>query len=415
MSDNSDDMMDDLEGIDGDTLDDFDDVDDFGEGGDGDNPLMKIAMIGAAFVAIVGGIMLFGGDKQAPLQSSVKSRDFTEAPGLSDVTEDYAERVAEQNEKVVEKAIQEGTSAMPRPISTPSTTLSLAEDDSIEEDPLDRWRRIQEERQRQELESLPQQKKTSASGEVIENLAKAMSSQMASVIQYVQPGEMTVENVADNEDLEAYFEELAEEAEEANGEGEGGVDNTILNVLIPAGKIEYAQLLTEANSDAPGPVLAHLVSGPLQGSRLIGDFSVENDEYLVLTFDTIVIDGISYDTEAVALDPDTANPGMVSEVDHRYFKRIFLPAAAAFITGYAEAVAETGQETTAVGDNTATQTIPEPDATEELFSGIEEAANIIGEFMEEEADNTEVLVKVNQGTPMGVLFTQPVAIEEEAF
>ena len=37
-----------------------------------------------------------------------------------------------------------GTSAMPRPISTPSTTLSLSDDDAVEEDPLDRWRRIQE-------------------------------------------------------------------------------------------------------------------------------------------------------------------------------------------------------------------------------------------------------------------------------
>src|SRR5690606_12018046 len=85
----------------------------------------------------------------------------------------------------------------------------------------------------------------------------------------------------------AYLEAL-EEKKRAAREAEmarqqalmGGVGNEdIENIIIPAGTIEYAQLVTEANTDAPGPVMAQIASGPLAGARLIGSFQ-STDNYL---------------------------------------------------------------------------------------------------------------------------------------
>ena len=184
-------------------------------------------------------------------------------------------------------------------------------------------------------------------------------------------------------------------------------------ILIPAGEIEYAQLMVEANSDVPGPVLALLVSGPLSGSKLLGTFTVV-DDYLTISFETIVVDGESYSISAVALDPSTTLPGMATEVDHRYFKKIVLPAAAAFIEGFAEAVSETEETTITIdtGSDTTTSTNGEPTTEEEVANGIEEAGQEISEILEEMADETETLVKIHAGTPIGVLFTEPVVQEE---
>ena len=64
--------------------------------------------------------------------------------------------------------------------------------------------------------------------------------------------------------------------------GAANAEETIFeDILIPAGTIEYAQLVLEANTDAPGPVLADIMSGPLAGSKLLGSFT-STDDYLIL-------------------------------------------------------------------------------------------------------------------------------------
>src|SRR5690606_9021030 len=69
------------------------------------------------------------------------------------------------------------------------------------------------------------------------------------------------------------------------------VDLAKQEVIIPAGNIAYGQLLNALNSDIPGPVLVHVLSGPFSGGRALGQFQVSQD-YLVLTFKAIVKDGV---------------------------------------------------------------------------------------------------------------------------
>src|SRR5690606_16466854 len=115
--------------------------------------------------------------------------------------------------------------------------------------------------------------------------------------------------------------EEAEAAEEAAAAAAQGADEQIEVVLYPAGKIAYAQILTEANSDVPGPVLAQIASGPLSGSRVLGSFSKET-ELLTIKFDTVIVDGVSIDINGSAIDPKTTLPAMATDVDHHYLARI---------------------------------------------------------------------------------------------
>lgn len=196
------------------------------------------------------------------------------------------------------------------------------------------------------------------------------------------------------------------ERAEANGGAGQSVDDEI--ILLPASTIEYAQLLTEANTDVPGPILAEIASGPLKGARLLGSFE-ETFDYLTLNFDQVVFEGISYDTEAVALDPDTTLPGVITDINRRYLQRVILPTASAFITGFAEAVSQSGQTTIRIeGDTTITETDNERNEGEEVASGIAEAGQALGGLIDEVAGNTKARLRVKSGTPLGILFVEAV-------
>ena len=149
------------------------------------------------------------------------------------------------------------------------------------------------------------------------------------------------------------------------------------------------------------------MSGPLKGNRILGSFEPQ-DSYLTLNFDTIVIDGEALTIDAVALDVDTTLPALATEVDRRYFKRIFLPAAAAFIEGFAEAVAESGRTTITIEGETVAEEEEEASDEQEIASGIEEVGTELGEILDEMAEDTEVLIRVEAGTPFGLLFVEPV-------
>src|SRR5690606_4524314 len=106
----------------------------------------------------------------------------------------------------------------------------------------------------------------------------------------------------------------------------------------------------------------------------LGQFNRQN-EYLTLDFNRIVKDGVSYQISGIAMDEKTTLVGLASEVDNHYFQRIILPAAAKFIEGYAGAVAETGTSTTTTAGGGVVQETPEPDATDELYKGLETSAS----------------------------------------
>jgi intracellular multiplication protein IcmE len=436
-----------------DTLADFDDNGDFAEFDQQksnssfgalvkNNPLIKIGMVVAGLIVIVGLIMMFGGEKEKLADSSVPQgagAELKEAPGLSEVSPEMRQALEDDNQQRMEEALQTGQSVLPTPIDPPKERLPVPTDTSAEEDPLLRWRQMQEERLQTEQQTLDAAQQTGgdpaqppAPDPALGALTAAMQAQMGQVLGEDKTGSsiqyMEVTNLAD---LLA-----AMQAQQQGGAAQGqqamdlqmiqaqlGPDEIIdpqtgqiikaPKISIKAGSIEYAQMITEANSDIPGPVVAMLASGKYSGSRMLGSFE-RKDKLLVISFNTLVDKkGVAIPIEAYALDPGTTLGGLATEVDQRYWKRVILPAAADFVQGLGEAVAESGSSTVTVSGDTVIEEQNDIDTRQELYKGVERGAERVSELLDDEADKTEILVRVAAGTPMGVLFTQSVTDQDE--
>ncbi len=414
--------------------DEFDDLADQGTTlGDlwRNNAFVKIGVIIAALILFILIISIFsGGGGKAPDSRVSRSTDLTEAPGSSEVSESYRQAVEEENNRRIEDAIRQSESAVPTPVEPPKGTLPLQFEEPEEEDPLERWRRMQEERLRQQQIQVEDAAPPPAPEEdtrtpAVNALAQAMSQQMESVLanqQIKSPQTLSIadlgylENLAEQErqQREAELERLRQQRE-ARALAAGAAGASDIEILLPAGTIEYAQLITEANSDVPGPILAEIATGPLRGGRLIGSFE-STGKLLTLSFSAVILDGVDYPVSGVAIDPETTLPGVATDVNSRLFKRVFLPAAAEFITGFTDAVSNSGRTSITISGDSVSETTDNDDLStdQEVASGIAELGEELEEIIDDTVDDIEPLVRVRAGTSVGVLFTSAVVDQARA-
>ncbi|HEY8964361.1 MAG TPA: TrbI/VirB10 family protein [Alphaproteobacteria bacterium] len=383
------------------------------------NPLIKIAVVSIGAVLLIAGYLMFGGGGgDAPKSTVGTPLQQSEAPGAA-TTPAYTQAINDVNQQRLNAAMQSGGSSIP----IPTAGNDVADTQPVEEeppvtlqDPLADWRAAVQQpveqgptlQQPQQGSEMPhpypnQQQQMAPLGpdpEAVNALAQAMNTQMAAILDKHKIDGAKIMTVTSAD----YFKQQAE----ANGGTETVVpeEEEIEEILVPAGTIAYAQTLTEANSDVPGPVLARIASGPLTGSRVLGDFQT-TEEKLVLKFNKVVIKGVTYPIQAVALDPKTTLPGVATDVDHRYWKRFILPAAASFIEGMGEAIAQREQTVVVTGD-TAVSSQPDLNTKEELAAGFAEGTANIADELDDEGDSVQPLVRVHAGTPVGILFLEPV-------
>lgn len=423
--------------MDDDIPEDFDDLDlsddnlgadfDVGEGSLGDmwrnNPLVKIGAIVGGLVVVIGAVVLFGGEKEQSQTSRVgRGASVKQAPGTAPVSEAYRESINERNIQEREEAIRTGGSAIPEPIDPNVGRAPLPNKDDAEEDPLARWRRLQEERQKQVAAAppviqpdLPQVEIQDNSAEIANALAQAMASQMESILDNISAARPQNVVVTDQEFIDALNEEeQLQEAEAAAAAAQQVASQQVVNIILPAGSVEYGQTLIDANTDAEAPVLARIVTGPFRGSRMIGEFE-EEDEYLVIRFDTVIINGLNHSIDVLALDPEQASPALVTEIDRKYFRRIVLPAAASFVQGLGSGIASAGSTSVDTGSGSTSTTEDDLDIRQEFFTGIELAAGKVAEVLSEEASDVEPSIRVEAGTPVALLFLEPVTDEHGIF
>lgn len=419
MSNNDDNDMD-VENFDDGGFDDFSKKNSLGDMWK-NNPMVKIGVILAGLAVVGGALVLFGGpeEKETPSAIATRGNDVNEAPGSSEVSSTMKDSIEETNMQRAEDALRKEESAVPMPYEPPKGQLPVPAETPSGEDPLDRWKRMQEERVRQQ-ETLKQTRPPGQQGKQVDTktpainaMAKSMSTQMQSMLKTQAIDGPKNKNITDVKFLEEVEEKKRKKLEEQNMRAQAAQaqtavdDDQVEDIILPAGTIEYGQSVIEANTDAPGPVMAQIISGPLRGSRVIGSFT-STDDYITLNFNTIVIDGIDYPIEAVAIDPNTTLPGMVTEIDHRYFKRIILPMAAEFVTGFADALSESGTTSVFISDSSVTQSSSDKDSKQEVASGVSEAGDKLSEILDEEAENTKPMLRLASGTPMGILFIAPV-------
>ena len=389
------------------------------------SPVAKIAIIGLGVLVIVGVMFMFGGESVKQEKSRMPAgSEITSVPGTDEkLSPAYIEAVEEQNEANLERAISENRSAIPVPVQTQDTRLEAPEIEEESEDPLHRWRLLQDERIEREMKIRETEIEpvtvlnAEQQGEALDALAGSMEEQMSALLT-ANNDEKTMFTVT----LINYEEDPEGAGNGGNGSGDGdgsGGDGGFTEddeevVIIPAGKIVYGQMLLQANSDVEAVVLAQMVSGPLKGWKLLGEFELEEDlGKLIITFDLAVNeDGEQHEIDALLLDPDNGLAAMRTDIDHRYFKRIVFPAAAAFIEGFASAVAESGATTVVIAGDNVVEEEEESTDEQEVALGVEEAAAEISEILEDMGE-VPIQVVIAAGTPIGIFFVENVVEEEE--
>lgn len=402
-----------------------------------ENPAVKIGLVVAALLVVIGAITLFGGStEKAPSSTVGGGNDIREIPGTAELSPEMRAVMEENNDQRIEQAQREGTSVIPQPIDTAKEQLPVPADETPADDPLQRWREIQEKRvatqtttqQQTSAQQQPTQQDTARS-QALQGLITSMNTQMGQILSSKKTGGLQSMTITDIKALMAARQQAEQQLAQLNGGNNNGafpqqanamidpttglpMNMTPAKILLPAGAIEYAQLLIEANSDVEGPIVSMIVSGPFAGSRVLGTFQ-RKEKYLVLQFSTLVNKkGISIPINAYALDPDTTLTGMATDVDNRYWQRIILPAAAEFVSGMGQAYADQQGDTTIVTGDVVVQSKPKLNTREQVASGVSEAADRVSDILDEEGDNVQPLVRVRAGTPMGILFMAPITDQD---
>lgn len=208
----------------------------------------------------------------------------------------------------------------------------------------------------------------------------------------------------------APVDQAAAQAQSAGG-AIGGLVQTNGGIKLPlAGSIVYAELVSTANSDAPGPVIARIVQGELAGATLIGSFQTQRDA-LFISFQTLSMgtnrqgDEInkSIPINAVAVDSSTIGTGLATSVDRHLLQNVGITAAAAFAQGLGSAIAQSGQQVTqSLGGVTVTN--PIRSTRDQLYIAGGVAGGAAGQALQQAYGNRPVTITVASGTPMGILF-----------
>jgi intracellular multiplication protein IcmE len=384
-------------------------------------PLFKlIVIISVVAIAIIGALSVFGGPATDNVSRLTKVPDVREAPG-GVTTPAFQEQNRIRNQQMAEQALQTGGSALPTPIGQNNEITELTQPNR--NDPLNEFRaeterlraelQQQKEQTAQQLQLIQQnpqqlQQQQQQQEQFDDSLAQAMQRQLQQLNESWTPtGIKTVSGPALKDGVTNTGTNNIDTALGANAASippalQPGGTVASNPTLVAGGTVNYAQLLTEANSDVPGAILAQIVSGPLAGGRAIGQFQVLRN-YLVLSFNLVTLKGKDYRVNAVALDPDTTLGGMATEVDNRYFDRLILPAAGAFMQEFGNALGQ-GSSSTSVTNNGIIIDQAKRGYKDAAFAGLGEAGTTLGEFFKEEAQAIKPLVRVAAGTPLGIFF-----------
>lgn len=116
-------------------------------------------------------------------------------------------------------------------------------------------------------------------------------------------------------------------------------------LLIPAGRGIYAHPILALSSDASSPVVLQADSGPIAGDRMIGTFA-KQEQRLIIHVNTVVHAGENIGVDGIVTAPDTMEASVASGVDQHYVSRFLLPAAASFVAGLGQALAQTSNTQT---------------------------------------------------------------------
>ena len=177
-------------------------------------------------------------------------------------------------------------------------------------------------------------------------------------------------------------------------------------VLVPAGRGIYAHTILAANSDAQSPVVLQADSGPIAGDRMIGSFSRQRTR-LVIRISKVIHQNQEIGVDGVVVAPTTMEVGVASSVDQNYLERFALPAAAAFIQGLGQAIAQSNS-TSVLGPLGSVSVQNRLNLNQQLGIGAGVAGAQIGSELQQSTPHGPTVV-LDVGSSVGVLFLTNVA------
>ncbi len=172
-------------------------------------------------------------------------------------------------------------------------------------------------------------------------------------------------------------------------------------VLMPADRGVYAVNKLAVSSDGGGPVIVEAQSGPIAGDRMRGAFEQKGDR-LVVMLTSLTHNGRDIPIQAIVVTPDTMETTVASRVEQHYLERFALPAAAAFVAGLGQALAQS---------NTTSVLSPFGGATgftrlnlgQQLGVAAGASGAQIGQTLQQSAPK-KATVYLDANTPVGVVF-----------
>ena len=172
--------------------------------------------------------------------------------------------------------------------------------------------------------------------------------------------------------------------------------------VYKAGSIIFAVLDTEVNTDETSPVMATVVQGPLNGSKVIGNFQ-RVSEKVSLQFSVLSVPKLtsSIAINAVAVDPNTAKTSLASTVNNHYMLRYGSLFATSFISGLGEAIQSSGGTSASTGIGTLT-TAPVLGMKDKLLVAVGNVGQQFGTALASKV-NMPPTIKVKAGTSLGLL------------
>ena len=176
-------------------------------------------------------------------------------------------------------------------------------------------------------------------------------------------------------------------------------------ILMPADRGIYGITKLAADTDGGGPVIVEAESGPIAGDRMRGNFE-QKDDRMVVMLTSLHHNGHDIPIQAILVTPDTMETTVASRVDEHYVARFALPAAAAFVSGLGQAIAQSNTTTVASPFGGATG-FTHLNLNQELGVAAGSAGAQIGQVLTQSAPK-KATVYLDAETPVGIVFLESV-------
>lgn len=181
-------------------------------------------------------------------------------------------------------------------------------------------------------------------------------------------------------------------------------------MLIPAGTRTPAVVDTAVDSDnANSKVVAHVPAGRYAGAQLIASGAQLAGDGVSIHFTELIWNNLCYKADAWALQDDTLQSSVATDVNNRYVSRIILPAIAHGIGQVGQLYADANTQILSTDYGEVTANVDSPDASAVTGVIVGGMADQAGQVMASDAAKLPVKqVTVDRGQTIAVLFMKPV-------